>query len=102
MLDEYGMFLALALGSQSALEMLLNLGRRAGRYFRCRASSRRSSARKLSDASQLLLFALILSISNQPAARLSASRSRTRAGTAIVLAGCAVALSAERPISGAA
>ena len=91
--DEYGMFLALALGSLVALEMLLISGGVLGAIPLSGVVSPFLSSGNSAMLANFFLFALILSISNQPA---RVAISKPFAGPvrtlAVVLACCALAL----------
>jgi len=93
------MFLALALGSLVALEMLLISGGVLGAIPLSGVRLAVPQLRKLSDASHFFLFALILSIQTSQPARLSASRSQDPCGYSPSCWQAALwPLSAERPI----
>jgi cell division protein FtsW (lipid II flippase)/cell division protein FtsI/penicillin-binding protein 2 len=94
--EEYGMFLALALGSLVALEMLLISGGVLGAIPLSGVVSPFLSSGNSAMLANFFIFALILGISNRPARSIiSKPFTRPVRALAVVLGGCALALVAR-------
>src|SRR4029077_3406669 len=91
--DEYGMFLALSLGTLIAIEMLLISGGVLGAIPLSGVVSPFLSSGNSAMLANFLVFAVILGISNQPASPAISQPFAPQAGRiAFVFGACAVAL----------